>query len=203
MNINANDVEIARSTQVLAQVTNALESCPSRTYVVVRQEGVSSADYRNDDGLSWLGRYMSGYNSEVKSTLAVPEMLESADASVGVTEYLQNKCGVQVLEVKGAEISTTEAPARTASPLLIYVSMAAPPSGSLRPFNLNALGKTMVSPWALLRLMVTRRATKDRRRELGRLARLHSHLYHHTSGQRANQNCRRKSPRIRNGGPLR
>jgi hypothetical protein len=97
LSINGNDAAIAQSWKIATAVTEALDKCPSRTYFVVRQEGVSSADYLDELSAPRLSHYLGGHNG-VKSTMSVSETVGSVDAGI-VSRHLQTKCGAQVIDV--------------------------------------------------------------------------------------------------------
>jgi hypothetical protein len=73
-------------------VLKALEHCPTRSYVVVEQRGVSAADYADGRAAPQLSRYMAGQHAEVKSTVAIPDIVGHVDAAA-ITQHLVSKCG--------------------------------------------------------------------------------------------------------------
>jgi hypothetical protein len=90
--IPSNDAAIAESSEVTAHVLKALEHCPTKSYVVVEQRGVSAADYVDGRAAPQLSRYMAGQHAEVKSTVAIPDIVGHVDAAA-ITEHLVSKCG--------------------------------------------------------------------------------------------------------------
>lgn len=97
LHINGNDATIAQSSKIVSQATEALDSCPSRTYFVVRQDGVSSADYLSELSAPHLSHYLGG-NNGVKSTMSVSEAVGGVDAGL-ISQHLQTKCGAEVMHV--------------------------------------------------------------------------------------------------------
>jgi hypothetical protein len=87
-----NDVSIADSSEVTADVLNALKHCPTNSYYIVEQPGVSSADYVDGRAAPQLSRYMAGQDAEIKTTLAIPEIVGQVDAAA-ITAYLLSNCG--------------------------------------------------------------------------------------------------------------
>ena len=73
-------------------VLKALEHCPTRSYVVVEQRGVSAADYADGRAAPQLSRYMAGHHDQVKSTVAIPDVVGNVDAAA-ITQHLVSKCG--------------------------------------------------------------------------------------------------------------
>ncbi|KAH7391888.1 BIG/ATPase V1 complex, subunit S1 [Pyrenochaeta sp. MPI-SDFR-AT-0127] len=89
--IDNTDTSIAESSKVTADVLGALKDCPTRSYVIVEQEGVSSADYVDGRSMPQLSQYMGGKHAEVKTTFAVPETVGQVDATA-IMAYLQSNC---------------------------------------------------------------------------------------------------------------
>jgi hypothetical protein len=89
------DATVAKSSQTTADVLGALKDCPTQSYVVIEQQGVSSADYV--DGLSApvLSQYMAGKREGVKTTFAVPDVIGHVDGNA-IVSHLRSKCGEQV-----------------------------------------------------------------------------------------------------------
>ncbi|KAF1920001.1 BIG/ATPase V1 complex, subunit S1 [Ampelomyces quisqualis] len=91
LNLPNTDATVAKSSQTTAQVLDALKDCPTQSYVVIEQRGVSSADYV--DGLSApvLSQYMGGKQQAVKTTFAVPDVLGQVDGDA-IVSHLKSKC---------------------------------------------------------------------------------------------------------------
>jgi hypothetical protein len=87
-----NDASIAESSEVTTDVLKALEHCPTHTYFVVEQPGVSSNDYADGRAAPQLSRYMAGKQEEIKTAMAIPEMVGEID-STAIVNQLQSSCG--------------------------------------------------------------------------------------------------------------
>lgn len=92
MLIPNNDAAIAASSDVTADVLKALEHCPTKSYVVIEQRGVSAADYADGRAAPQLSKYMAGKHAEVKSTVAIPDIVGNIDTTA-ITRHLVSKCG--------------------------------------------------------------------------------------------------------------
>ena len=92
MLIPNNDAAIASSSDVTADVLKALEHCPTKSYLVVEQRGVSAADYTDGRAAPQLSKYMAGKHAEVKSTVAIPDIAGNIDTTA-ITRHLVSKCG--------------------------------------------------------------------------------------------------------------
>ncbi|CAA9964679.1 hypothetical protein P3342_010686 [Pyrenophora teres f. teres] len=86
-----NDAAIAESSEVTADVLKALQHCPTSSYLVVEQKGVSSADYEHGRATPQLSRYMAGKHAEVKSTVAIPDTVGQVDGAA-IADYLLANC---------------------------------------------------------------------------------------------------------------
>jgi hypothetical protein len=98
LSIHGKEAKLAQSTKITDEVTGALSACPSKTYFVVRQEGVSSTDYTSTDGAYRLGVHMNGQDQRVKSTMAVSEAVGIVDAE-SIGSYVKTQCGAELLHV--------------------------------------------------------------------------------------------------------
>lgn len=122
MDIPSDAADIAQANLVEDQVKKVLDGCPSKAYMVVRQEGVSSLDFVDSRSAPRLGHYLNGRDAEVKSTMVVPEVLGSK-GSGSLSQYIQTKCGAQVLQER-----PSKAQVAAGGPYVIEVSFAAPSS---------------------------------------------------------------------------
>jgi hypothetical protein len=81
----------------MVRIKDVLKTCPTKTYIVMEQPGVSAADYENSHATPRLSHYMSGKNEKVRSSMVVPEVIGGGDASRSpadaISEYLRNQCG--------------------------------------------------------------------------------------------------------------
>ncbi|KAF1845698.1 BIG1-domain-containing protein [Cucurbitaria berberidis CBS 394.84] len=89
--IDGTDASIAESSKVTTDVLGALKDCPTRSYIIVQQEGVSSADYADGRITPHLSQYMGGKHEEVKTTFALPDVVGQVDAAA-ILAHLQAKC---------------------------------------------------------------------------------------------------------------
>lgn len=122
MDIPSGGGDIAQSDIVQDQVKKVLDGCPSKAYLLVRQEGVSSLDFVDSRSAPQLGHYLSGKDADVKSTMIVPEVL-GGQGSESLSQYIQTKCGAEVLQGR-----PSKAKVAAGGPYVIEVSFAAPSS---------------------------------------------------------------------------
>ncbi|KAK7184046.1 hypothetical protein DPSP01_001312 [Paraphaeosphaeria sporulosa] len=121
LNIPSDDADVARANAVVDQMASALQGCPTKTYFVVRQNGVSSADFSDAHrSAPRLASHLSGKSEFVKSTMVVPEVIEENFTAAGITKYLQSKCGAEVLS-EDATASTSD------KQRIVEVTFTAPP----------------------------------------------------------------------------
>ena len=85
-------MSIAEASQTTAAVLAALQECPTKSYYVVEQAGVSSADYTYSLPTPQLRRYMGGQQDEVKTRLAVHDVVGQVDGAA-IVAHLKTKCG--------------------------------------------------------------------------------------------------------------
>ncbi|KAJ4344718.1 uncharacterized protein N0V89_012462 [Didymosphaeria variabile] len=132
LNIPSDDADVARANVVVDQMASALEGCPTKTYFVVRQNGVSSADFSDASrSAPRLASYLSGKSEYVKSTLVVPEVIEENFTAQGISKYLESKCGAEVLR-------EDQTPSHSDKQRVVQVSFAAPSvDRDLRPTELE------------------------------------------------------------------
>jgi hypothetical protein len=83
---------IAQSSQVTSDVLAALKDCPTRSYVVFEQWGVSADDFVDGRSAPRLSQYMGHRNKSVKTTLAVSDVIGRVD-SRAISAYLKSNCG--------------------------------------------------------------------------------------------------------------
>ncbi|OAL53256.1 BIG1-domain-containing protein [Pyrenochaeta sp. DS3sAY3a] len=111
--IDTSDSSLAQSTTVADNVLAALKDCPTQSYVIVEQDGVSSADYADGRSTPALTQYMSGGNADIKTTFAIPEVVGAID-SASVLSYLKTSCGAD-LDNHGSAVYTLKAPSASKS----------------------------------------------------------------------------------------
>ncbi|KAJ4300956.1 hypothetical protein N0V90_003045 [Kalmusia sp. IMI 367209] len=132
LNLPADDADVAQANSVVDQMTSALQGCPTKTYFVVRQNGVSSADFVDTSRAApRLARHLGGETEYVKSTMIVPEVIEHDSAGSAVADYLRRTCGAEVLA--GGKTASDDDRQR-----VVEVSFASPPADrELRPAQLG------------------------------------------------------------------
>jgi hypothetical protein len=86
------DASIAAASQTTAHVLDALKDCPTASYVVVEQRGVSSADYADGHAAPVLTQHMAGKHKHVRSAFALPDVLGQVD-SRAILSHLEAQCG--------------------------------------------------------------------------------------------------------------
>ncbi|KAF2441055.1 BIG1-domain-containing protein [Karstenula rhodostoma CBS 690.94] len=98
LNVPSDGADVSRANAVVDQMASVLEGCPTKTYFVVRQNGVSSADFSDARrSAPRLASHLSGKSEYVKSTMVVPEVIEENFTAAAMSKYLQSKCGAEVL----------------------------------------------------------------------------------------------------------
>ncbi|OAL06796.1 BIG1-domain-containing protein [Phaeosphaeriaceae sp. SRC1lsM3a] len=106
LNLPNTDATVAKSSQTTADVLEALKDCPTKSYVVIEQRGVSAADYVDGRNTPVLGGYMGGKQIAVTTTFAVPDVVGEVD-SKAIMSHLRSKCGhkaeMSVFAAPGAE----------------------------------------------------------------------------------------------------
>lgn len=112
--IDTSDSSIAQSATVTENVLGALKDCPTQSYVIVEQDGVSSADYTDGRSTPALTQYMGGRNGDIKTTFSIPEVVGEIDSAF-VLSYLKNKCGSDLLDNRASAVYTLKAPSASKS----------------------------------------------------------------------------------------
>ncbi|KAH6009220.1 beta-D-glucan biosynthesis-related protein BIG1 [Parastagonospora nodorum] len=100
------DASIAESSQTTADILGALKDCPTESYVVIEQRGVSAADYADGRSAPVLSQYMGGKQEQVRTTFAVPDVVGQVDGNA-ILSHLQSRCGhkagLKAVAAPGAE----------------------------------------------------------------------------------------------------
>ncbi|KAF2200805.1 BIG1-domain-containing protein [Delitschia confertaspora ATCC 74209] len=133
---------VVQSDKINSQVFSSLKKCPSHTYVVVRQEGVSSQDFVDSRSAPRLGLYLSGEAEGIKSANAVPEVVGNVNGK-SIARLLAEKCGADFKHIDGSsnlvpylvedglltEILVDDIPSlSSASKHVLEISFPAPPA---------------------------------------------------------------------------
>jgi hypothetical protein len=79
-------------------VKEVLSGCPSRTYVLVQQDGVSSSDYADGKATPLLASYMNLEHAQIKGTANVSDVVGRIDIDA-LSRHLQSKCGAERLSI--------------------------------------------------------------------------------------------------------
>ncbi|KAF2759376.1 BIG1-domain-containing protein [Pseudovirgaria hyperparasitica] len=94
--------QLTTESHVTAQVQNVLKGCTTKSYVVVSQPNVRTADYASAAAAPYLQRYVARDNKKIVSSTTIPEVVGGTDAEV-MTTYLKKQCGASVTEVNAAD----------------------------------------------------------------------------------------------------
>lgn len=108
LNLPNTDATVAKSSQTTAGVLEALKDCPTQSYVVIEQRGVSSTDYVDGRSAPVLSQYMGGKQQAVKTTFAVPDVIGEVDGDA-IVSHLESKCGYKA----GKSIFAAPGPEKT------------------------------------------------------------------------------------------
>lgn len=134
--------DFALSASLAASVQHALSDCPTRTTLLVRQQGVSSADYSGHHA-SRLASYLDGSNAAVKSSMTVSDVVRDMDTN-SIAAFLQSHCGAELLTLHGDSVP---ARAHAQEPLVVQVDLPAPPPSN-RAIALGQYGVPPPLPYA-------------------------------------------------------
>ncbi|KAF2405537.1 BIG1-domain-containing protein [Trichodelitschia bisporula] len=118
--------QLATSASVNSLVSQSLSTCPSDTYILVSQPGVSAADFENRRVLSYLGQVFNHSDSETSPRVVVPEVAGLVDVQA-ISRQLQEKCKAEVLK---ADASTGTIPNQNTFPRLVIVDLPLLPQQS-------------------------------------------------------------------------
>lgn len=136
MNIPTHPEGLARADDVVERLSSSLQACPTKTYFVVRQHGVSAADFSHASRAApRLASHLNGDSDHVKSTLVVPHVVEDESTAAAISQYLHTTCGAEVLPEHHTETGSDKQ-------RVIQISFAAPPAErNLRTAQLDHWGK--------------------------------------------------------------
>ncbi|KAL6708682.1 hypothetical protein ACN47E_002378 [Coniothyrium glycines] len=82
---------MADAATLTQDLLDALKHCPTRSYVIAEQHGVSSADYLEASSAPHLSQYMRGGHDAIRSTYSTPEVLGHLDAAA-IHQHIQASC---------------------------------------------------------------------------------------------------------------
>lgn len=78
-----------------------LKDCPSDTYIIVEEAGVSLADFASSNSKAAnLRKLMSGENKSIKSTMTVANVVGSFAEEL--SQSIQSQCGASQVTVDGS-----------------------------------------------------------------------------------------------------
>jgi hypothetical protein len=172
LNLPSDDADVARANAVVDRMAAALEGCPTKTYFVVRQHGVSAADFSDARrSMPRLASHLSGESDYVKSTLVVPDVIEENFTAAGISKYLQSHCGAQVLSEDATAPDSDKQ-------RVVEVTFAAPLADKqFRSAQLEQKGKHMRRNFTRLTLTMLRWRAPGAHLETRPIRGLHRHLY--------------------------
>ncbi|KAF2750002.1 BIG1-domain-containing protein [Sporormia fimetaria CBS 119925] len=98
--IQPNDLPVLQSKDVTNIVQEALSSCPSKTYLMIQQNGVTAMDYTHRPSVPRLSSYVVGGVEEIKSRFHVPTLVGKFDTDA-LSSQLQKACGAKLVDLKG------------------------------------------------------------------------------------------------------
>ena len=87
------DASVLSAQSLKAQIGGSLKGCPSDTYVVVSQPGVSANDLSTSQSTPHLRRRVSGKDSDVKSVATVNNVIRSEAIDTRLIGMLMSSCG--------------------------------------------------------------------------------------------------------------
>lgn len=87
---NAHDA-VANAVTVTSGVVEALKHCPTQSYLIVEQHGVSAADYLDATVSPHLSQYMRGNHDAVRSTFSMNDVVDRMDADA-LYAQIQSAC---------------------------------------------------------------------------------------------------------------
>lgn len=92
--------QIATARDVQARIEDLAKSCPSDSYIVVSQPGVSAADFAGRQTTPHLRRRLGGEDKTVKSSVQVRDVVGQVSGSEAAT-LLSKSCG-SLVELDGS-----------------------------------------------------------------------------------------------------
>ncbi|KAF2111350.1 BIG/ATPase V1 complex, subunit S1 [Lophiotrema nucula] len=120
--IEGHQYDVATADTIRSHITESLKGCPSRTYFVVQQEGVSSADFLDEQSTSQLAYHLGGKDKTIRSVLVIPEVVNQIEPT-SIVSYLETQCGAKML---GSGVGDSP-PLSRDSPRIVSVNTRAPP----------------------------------------------------------------------------
>ncbi|OCK77432.1 BIG1-domain-containing protein [Lepidopterella palustris CBS 459.81] len=93
--------QLVASTSVTKQIFESLKDCPSSTYIIVEQDGVSSADYSDRRSTPSLSRWLGGEDKSILSAAIIPDVIGNVDIE-SISAYLFKQCGAASFRIDSA-----------------------------------------------------------------------------------------------------
>jgi len=91
--------QIALGEDIQSSISQILSSCPSNTYVVVKQPGVDASDFQRESVVPFLSTWFSQTDGKgAVSSVAVPQVRGQIDADM-VSGMLEKKCKAKPMRV--------------------------------------------------------------------------------------------------------
>jgi len=115
--------QLASSSHVTEQVSKALSSCPSDTYIVISQPGVAASDYTVGTSSPNLRHYLNKTNG-VQETWVIPEVAGVLDAR-SIEKQVEEQCQADVLRI---DATTGSIPNDGVYPRVVFVRFPALPT---------------------------------------------------------------------------
>lgn len=94
--------QLVASTSVTKQIFESLKDCPSSTYIIVEQDGVSSADYSDRRSTPSLSRWLGGEDKSILSAAIIPDVIGNVDIE-SISAYLFKQCGAASFRIDSAK----------------------------------------------------------------------------------------------------
>ncbi|RDI79526.1 hypothetical protein Vi05172_g10350 [Venturia inaequalis] len=118
------NAQLASSSSLSSQIHNFLSSCPTETYIIVSQPGVSATDYSPRFSAPHLRHLLNKTEKTGPSTVTIPEVAGDIDAHA-ITRYLEDQCAAEILK---ADAATGTIPNDGNYPRIVRVEFSALPS---------------------------------------------------------------------------
>lgn len=91
LHMPAADGAIADSSSITAHVLAALKDCPTSSYMILEQQGVSSDDFADSHSAPHLSKVASGAHRGTKTAFAIQEVVGHVDVAA-IKKHLQSHC---------------------------------------------------------------------------------------------------------------
>jgi hypothetical protein len=120
--------QLASASSIAAEVSDALSSCPSDTYIIISQPGVSASDFAHSKSSPNLRQYLNKTNG-VQESWIIPELAGSLDVA-SIEKQVEERCKADVLRIDATSTSfQREKTLKPGSPLTFILAGAIPNDG--------------------------------------------------------------------------